>query len=56
MTRDNTTDDVLEEGRVSLQNDTAEKVHPWRRCSKGAHFVKEHDIHHPPSKEHPKYC
>ena len=53
MTRDNTGDDVLEKGVVSLENDTGEKVHPWRRCPKGAHFVKEHDIHHPPSKEHP---
>ncbi len=37
MTRDNTGDDVLEEGVVSLGIDTGEKVHPWRRCSKGAH-------------------
>jgi hypothetical protein len=34
-------------------NDTDEKAHPWRRCPMGKHFVKEHKIHIPPSKEHP---
>jgi len=30
-----------------------EKVHPWRRCSKGKHFVKAHTAYIPPSKKHP---
>lgn len=30
-----------------------EKVHPWRRCPKAMHFVKEHQSHIEPSKTHP---
>lgn len=30
-----------------------EKVHVWRRCPAGFHFVKEHLSHIPPSKAHP---
>lgn len=30
-----------------------EKVHPWRKCPKGMHYVKEHVVHVPPSKSHP---
>ncbi len=30
-----------------------EKVHEWRRCGAGFHFVKEHISHIPPSKKHP---
>ena len=29
------------------------KIHPWRKCSIGKHFVREHITHVPPSKEHP---
>ncbi len=30
-----------------------EKIHPWRLCSTGKHFVKKHIVHMPPSTEHP---
>lgn len=30
-----------------------DKVHPWRICPIGEHFVKKHIVHVPPSKEHP---
>jgi len=30
-----------------------EKIHSWRRCSKGKHFVKTHLVHVPSSKKHP---
>lgn len=39
----------------SAENKLAEeKVHPWRRCPKGKHFVKEHVVHVPPNKKHPQ--
>jgi hypothetical protein len=28
------------------------KVHPWRRCPLGKHFVREHKVNIPPSKKH----
>lgn len=31
-----------------------DKTHPWRKCPKGKHFVREHTVHVPPSKKHPK--
>lgn len=34
--------------------DHGEKVHPWRFCQKGKHFVKEHSENIPPSKAHPE--
>jgi hypothetical protein len=30
-----------------------EKVHPWRKCGKGQHLVREHVVHTHPSKTHP---
>jgi len=30
-----------------------DKVHPWRVCQKGHHFVRTHTLQIPPSKEHP---
>lgn len=30
-----------------------EKVHAWRICPVGTHYVKEHRVHIPPSKTHP---
>jgi hypothetical protein len=30
------------------------KVHPWRRCPSGYHFVKEYVKHIAPNKTHPK--
>ena len=34
-------------------NDSEKKAHPWRRCSLGKHFVREHKVHIPPSTRHP---
>ncbi len=30
------------------------KTHPWRHCPVGKHYVREHSMHIPPNKEHPK--
>lgn len=38
---------------VKEPNKTVEKVHRWRRCPIGKHFVKAHLEHIPPSKTHP---
>lgn len=32
---------------------STKKNHPWRVCSIGKHFVREHKLHIPPSKTHP---
>jgi hypothetical protein len=29
------------------------KIHPWRKCGKGQHLVREHAVHVHPSKKHP---
>ena len=28
-------------------------IHPWRLCSPGRHWVREHSLHTPPSKKNP---
>jgi hypothetical protein len=38
---------------VENSNDADEKVHPWRRCGRGKHLVREHTVHVSPSKKHP---
>ena len=30
------------------------KIHPWRLCPTGEHWVRTHNMHVPPSKEHPE--
>ena len=35
------------------QIDDEKKVHRWRLCSIGMHYVREHIEHIPPSKKHP---
>lgn len=37
----------------NVSDEKDKKAHPWRRCSIGQHFVKEHIIHIKPSKKHP---
>jgi hypothetical protein len=37
-----------------IENEQAEKVHPWRLCPLGKHYVKEHQERIPPSKKHPE--
>ena len=47
---------------LSMKNTTSEvalaeekdKVHRWRRCPIGKHYVRDHQEHIPPSKKHPK--
>lgn len=41
----------VEDKKQSLVSE--EKIHPWRLCSTGKHFVKKHIVHMPPSAEHP---
>ena len=31
-----------------------EKVHPWRICPIGQHYVRTHPLHIPPSEKHPQ--
>ena len=38
----------------TLVNKTNEKVHPWRLCSIGKHYVREHQERILPSKKHPE--
>lgn len=45
------TNDLKETIQHTKQSD--EKIHPWRICPIGKHFVKKHITHVPPSKEHP---
>ena len=35
-------------------NKKIKKTHPWRLCSSGEHWVRSHNMHVPPSKEHPE--
>ena len=44
-------DDVLDD--TKQQNKSEEKIHPWRICPIGKHFIKKHIVHLPASKEHP---
>ena len=32
-----------------IANNPDKKVHPWRRCGRGKHLVREHIVHVPPS-------
>jgi len=38
---------------ITLETDLGGKVHPWRLCPIGQHYVREHKEHIPPSKKHP---
>ena len=44
-------DEVIDD--TKQQNQSGDKIHPWRICPIGKHFVKKHVVHIPPSKEHP---
>lgn len=44
-------DETIEAARQHKASD--EKIHPWRICPIGKHFIKKHVVHIPPSKEHP---
>ena len=38
---------------IEDSQESNEKIHPWRICPIGKHFVKKHIVHVPPSKKHP---
>lgn len=43
------------EVRDKLDNrKSIEKVHPWRKCGRGQHLVREHIVHTHPSKNNPE--
>jgi hypothetical protein len=50
-----TTHDNLDEviDATKQQNQPGDKIHPWRICPIGKHFVKKHIMRIPPSKKHP---
>lgn len=37
-----------------VEEQSKDKVHPWRLCPAGEHWVQTHQMHVPPSKEHPE--
>lgn len=37
---------------VEHLDNSEKKVHPWRRCGRGRHLVREHIVHVHPSKTH----
>ena len=45
------TEEIIEDKKKTPAPD--EKIHPWRICPIGKHLVKKHNVHIPPSKEHP---
>lgn len=36
-----------------MNDSLSNKIHPWRPCPFGQHYVKTHTVHYPPSKKHP---
>lgn len=52
MTTNQTDLDVINE--TELSDDIKNKMHPWRVCPIGKHYVRTHILHIPPSKEHPE--
>ncbi|HVE44765.1 MAG TPA: transglycosylase SLT domain-containing protein [Gammaproteobacteria bacterium] len=44
--------DTMEENSIFVQDDNR-KVHPWRICPIGQHYVKTHSEHIHPGREHP---
>ena len=47
------THDSLDEVMEDTEQQIKEKIHPWRICPIGKHFIKKHLVHIPPSKKHP---
>ena len=44
---------IMDDVAVSNTSEETDKVHHWRICPIGKHYVKEHLEHIPPSKKHP---
>lgn len=51
ITTHNDLDEMIDAAKQKEPTD--DKIHPWRICPIGKHFVKKHIEHIPPSKEHP---
>lgn len=51
MTLCNNLEEIIKD--TQEQNTPDDKVHPWRICPIGKHFIKKHIVHIPPSKTHP---
>lgn len=46
--------DSLDEESVTIDDNDDKKIHPWRVCPIGKHYVRTHSEHIPPSKIHPE--
>ena len=46
-------EDTLIESKDFTENEQKDKVHPWRLCPLGKHYVREHRERIPSSKKHP---
>jgi len=51
VTTHNNLDIDIQDTEQQKQSDN--KLHPWRICPIGKHFVKKHIEHIPPNKKHP---
>jgi hypothetical protein len=47
-------EELIIKDEVITGGEQKEKIHPWRLCSIGKHYVKEHQERIPPSKKHPE--
>lgn len=39
---------------IDQNAESSEKTHEWRICPKGYHYVRTHELHIPPCKDHPE--
>jgi hypothetical protein len=46
-------DTAVKNESVTKKKQAEKKVHRWRLCPIGKHYVREHQEHIPPSKKHP---
>lgn len=53
MLNEDQTIDTAEKNSMLPINDNSKKIHPWRICPIGKHYVRVHPEHTPSSKEHP---
>lgn len=47
-------EELIIKDEAITDGDQKEKVHPWRFCFIGKHYVREHQERIPPSKKHPE--
>ncbi len=46
-------ENVMNDASILAEENKDEKIHPWRLCPLGKHYVREHHERIPPSKKHP---